>query len=108
MKTTLLIIALVLTFNTMGQLPTIRALGGEGTNIIWGEIKKTENAKEGPGFFAYPCAETVTPIKASSTLPPQGKANYSLNNISDFDPMTAWVEGKPDYGIGEYIIFKGI
>jgi hypothetical protein len=38
---------------------------------------------------------------ASSTLIPQGKNNYSVNNINDSDPRTAWVEGKSGYGIGE-------
>lgn len=38
---------------------------------------------------------------ASSTLSSQGKNNYSVDNINDSDPRTAWVEGKSGYGIGE-------
>ena len=39
---------------------------------------------------------------ASSTLASQGNNNYSVSNIIDGDPRTAWVEGDSDYGIGEY------
>ena len=47
-------------------------------------------------------------IKASSTLAPQGKNAYSASNVCDDDPTTAWVEGKPDYGIGEFLEMKWV
>ncbi|MBK6836669.1 MAG: hypothetical protein IPG89_21395 [Bacteroidetes bacterium] len=40
---------------------------------------------------------------ASSTLSPQGKYSYNAQNLIDDSPLTAWVEGKDDYGIGESI-----
>ena len=40
---------------------------------------------------------------ASSTLKSQGSYNYDVANMTDSDPRTAWVEGKSDYGIGEFI-----
>ena len=38
---------------------------------------------------------------ASSTLSSNGNYNYDVNNMTDGDPRTAWVEGKSGYGIGE-------
>lgn len=46
-------------------------------------------------------------LKASSTLAPQGKKGYSASKVCDDDPTTAWVEGKEDYGIGEYLEMEG-
>lgn len=43
---------------------------------------------------------------ASSTLCPQEKNNYGVKNLTDSKQTTAWVEGKEDYGIGEFIEFK--
>lgn len=50
----------------------------------------------------------TTPIgKAFSTteLKPDGQLNYSINNISDYNLNTAWIEGEADYGIGEQFGF---
>lgn len=44
----------------------------------------------------------TTSKNASSTLSPHGDYNYNVSNIDDYDPRTAWVEGRSDYGIGEY------
>jgi hypothetical protein len=46
-------------------------------------------------------------VEASSTLPDGGGYSYKMSNLGDDNPGTAWVEGKNDYGIGEYIEFKG-
>lgn len=40
---------------------------------------------------------------ASSTL---AGGSYSVKNLFDHKPGTAWVEGKPDDGIGEWVSFK--
>jgi hypothetical protein len=49
---------------------------------------------------------TCRNLKASSTLSSTStKVNYSIDNLSDNNPNTAWVEGKEDYGIGEFIEF---
>jgi hypothetical protein len=45
-------------------------------------------------------------IQASSTLASQGSVNYSAKNVQDDDPMTAWVEGDGEYGIGEFLEIK--
>ena len=43
-------------------------------------------------------------FKSSSTLLGKTKP-YHVNEIIDKDPKTAWVEGKPDDGIGEWVEF---
>ena len=95
----------------ISQIPTIKAIGGEGRNVNWPKIKADTERDEkanggGPGFFYSDCDQGVKPQMASSTLANQGKYNYNIRNINDWDPMTAWVEGKQDYGIGEYFEIK--
>lgn len=103
MKQTLAKIALViLTIPTISfaQLPVIRAVGGAGKNVNWPQEKKDADP-DGPGYFSNDCSQGVKPTKASSTLAGQGNKNYGVKNLSDYNPMSAWVEGKADYGIGE-------
>jgi hypothetical protein len=93
------------------QIPTIRSFSGDGKNVDWPKIKADTEKEEkaaggGPGFYNYDCDQGVNPISASSTLANQGKYHYKINNINDADPMTAWIEGKQDYGIGEYFEIK--
>lgn len=101
------------TLLSFSQIPTIRSVGFDGRYVDWPKIKAEvdsfENANGGgPGYFYNDCDQSVDPIRASSTLPNQGKYNYRIANINDFDPLTAWVEGKPDYGIGEYFEIKAL
>lgn len=56
----------------------------------------------GEGCSFYCACERVKP-KASSYLPSQGRMNYAPGNCHDLRYNTAWVEGKPDDGIGEWI-----
>jgi hypothetical protein len=46
---------------------------------------------------------SVLRARASSELAPQGKFSYSAKNALDGDAATAWCEGKPGPGIGEWI-----
>jgi hypothetical protein len=48
-------------------------------------------------------AEEIT-LNASSTLPPSGETTYSVRNLLDGDPSTAWAEGAPGVA-GEWIEF---
>lgn len=105
MKNTTPLIAFTLLFFTANaqqdsNLPTVRAIGGGGTNINWPAIK-IEDDKDGPGFFYNDCSQSVEVVRASSTLTGQGTKSYGIKNLSDQNPMSAWVEGKSDYGIGE-------
>jgi len=113
MKTTILIVLTVVSVKVNAQqstsLKTIYAVGGDGTNINWPAIKvEEEKDSEGPGFFYNDCSQGITVTKASSTLTSQGTKSYGIKNINDSDPTTAWVEGKTDYGIGEYIEIEGV
>jgi len=56
----------------------------------------------GAGCSFY-CGCNIGEITASSTLAPQGKQNYKAANIHDLTYRTAWVEGKSDYGVDEWI-----
>lgn len=93
-----------------GQLPTVTAVCGEGRNIDWPKIKIEEDKEAseigGPGFFFHDCDQSVQPLGATSSLANQGSKNYSIKNINDENPMTAWVEGKSEYGIGESFEIK--
>jgi hypothetical protein len=52
------------------------------------------------------CGGGPDSIFATSVLAPSAQLNYVANNIHDFSLRTAWVEGKPDEGIGERITFQ--
>ena len=118
----LLLILLCLPLIGFGQnLPTIYAEGSQERYFDWEPYIKKElrelqkdfdNDNSGPigdGITAKVSdlwwsgcdMGTVYCSNASSTLSSQGKNNYSVNNINDSDPRTAWVEGSPGYGIGE-------
>jgi hypothetical protein len=81
------------------------------------EEKLTENQKKlyhrsdeladiniigGMGCSWY-CGGGPYKIAASSNLKQNNNYTYHANNAHDFDAFTAWIEGKDDYGIGEYI-----
>jgi len=93
------------TSSVFGQLPTIKAVGGQGQNIDWAQEKK-DTDPNGPGFFYDDCDMGLTPTKASSTLAQQGSHDYSIKNLNDEDPMTAWVAGGK--GIGEWFEIRSI
>lgn len=50
----------------------------------------------------------VKKVVASSSLKPQGRANYKAANINDRNEKTAWVEGVKGYGIGQWVMFQGL
>jgi hypothetical protein len=80
---------------TAQTLPTIMAEGGDMVGF-------TEDYKTLRGCCGVPPQNHLV---ASSTMPAQGKSTYSIQNIADDNPFTAWTEGKDDYGIGEYFEF---
>jgi len=100
---------IVAEFSKVSQLPIVKATGGQGTEINWAEEKAQENADEnGPGFFYNDCAQRLRSINASSVLAPQGSKDYSIKNLTDDDPMTAWIEGVKGFGLGEWFEVEGI
>jgi hypothetical protein len=87
----------------IAQLPTIYASGGE-TKVNWDyrEKQTIENEDEAPFLYGSGCTEGPSSSGESSSLSSQGSSNYYSSNLHDWNPRTAWVEGKTDYGIGEY------
>ncbi len=55
-----------------------------------------------PGCSWY-CGGKVAKMESSSYLQSTAGLNYGPKNAHDFNKNTAWVEGKPGYGIGEYL-----
>jgi len=104
MRNLFLALGILISLNVFSQnIQTIYARGGNGRNVNWPAIKiQEEKDKDGPGFFYMVCFQGCVPQRASSTLPGQGTKSYSVNHLNDRNPMSAWVEGKSDYGIGEY------
>ncbi len=103
MKQGLCLLLSSLSLSLYAQLPTVVAEGGSEKPMNWPEIQKADDAdKDGPGFFYNDCAQGVGDARASSFLPTQGTKKYGATNLTDNDPMTAWVEGKPGLGIGEW------
>ena len=96
-------------------IPTIYATGGMSPNDWVKYVQETIETYDpdglelqGFGVIDNPCAQGLLVQKASSTLDSQGKNNYFVENINDYNHKTAWVEGKSDYGIGEYFIVESI
>lgn len=58
-----------------------------------------------PGCSWY-CGGFVSGYSSSSTLASNKDIVYSPDKAHDFDITTAWVEGKPDYGVGEFIEYS--
>jgi hypothetical protein len=58
----------------------------------------------GPGCSWY-CGGGQDTQTASSELKSQGQNSYSASNAHDLNYKTAWIEGVPGYGIGEYITY---
>ena len=115
MKFFLLLIIVSNTFFIKSQdIPIIYATGGMDPNT-WDEyVQEVKSSYEEEweweefGLINSTCTDYVAAIGASSTLDPQGSNNYYVGNLVDYNYKTAWVEGKSDYGIGEYFIVESI
>jgi hypothetical protein len=86
-----------------GQLPTVQAVGGEGRHVDWPEAARTQDTL-GADYFYHDCSIQLLAVNASSTHAPEGKFAYTVANLNDFNPMTAWVAGRK--GIGEWFEIK--
>ncbi|MCC5916617.1 MAG: hypothetical protein JJU02_04745 [Cryomorphaceae bacterium] len=51
------------------------------------------------------CGGGQDTLSASSELEPSEGNNYSAKNAHDLSYKTAWIEGVPGYGIGEYLTY---
>lgn len=57
------------------------------------------------GGCSWYCGGGMDTLSASSELAPQGTLTYSARNAHDLSSRTAWVEGAPGPGIGEYLLY---
>lgn len=87
----------------MSQVRTVYAEDGE-TKVNWDYIinQNRINEEEYPFVYGSGCTESPSFANSSSKLAQNGSNTYGASNLIDDDPRTAWVEGKTDYGIGEY------
>jgi hypothetical protein len=90
------------------NLPLVQAQAEQKEKYFnWQPLKpKTANEDDDPdGWLLGECRESPSNLSVSSFLNMQGKNTYSADKLTDDNPTTAWVGGKPDYGIGEYMEF---
>ena len=70
-----------------------------------GEVEESYYAEKPEHYYAKP---TIEEVRASSECKPMTDSNqemctYGAENVYDGDNRTAWVEGKSDDGVGEYL-----
>lgn len=86
-----------LAFGQNESLKTVYAVESDTSDYAY--VNKLQDLINGErwGFNSSPIGIPT----ASSTLKPEGKNDYKIDNINDLDLTTAWIEGNPGYGIGE-------
>lgn len=57
-------------------------------------------------FYVGGCASPPNSIYASTSLASQGSSSYKVENLTDLDLGTAWVEGVEGNGIGQSLVFE--
>ncbi|WP_316768234.1 NADase-type glycan-binding domain-containing protein [Pedobacter frigiditerrae] len=58
----------------------------------------------GSGCSWY-CGGGLEKVFSSSSLKSTKSINYSASSINDLNYKTAWIEGIPGYGVGEFIVY---
>ena len=101
MKILLTIILTSLT--TLQVIPTFKAAQAKDSDFM-GQIDDGPTEVM-PGCSWY-CGGFVSAYSSSSTLATYKDFVYSADKAHDFDVTTAWVEGKTDYGVGEFIEYS--
>jgi len=106
-----LIIFLILSTSIFSQeIKRINSVQGKDSEYFeYEDYDKNQNPIGKLEFLkgcSWYCGGSVTNIIASSELKEQNGITYSPKNIHDFDKNTAWIEGKTDYGIGEFIEYQ--
>jgi len=89
------------------ELKTIQAVQEKDSDFFEYEDYEAPDKPIGELIFlkgcSWYCGGSVKSINASSELKESNGLNYSPENAHDFNKNTAWIEGKSDYGIGEFI-----
>lgn len=79
---------------------------GEGIEkVIKAELTTSINADDIGYFCSLGCAMGWD-LESSSNLNKQNSNSYEVKMLDDGLTSTAWIEGVPGDGIGEYILFK--
>ena len=94
------------------KIPTIYATGGMSPNDWENYVQESIESYDSDniqnyGIYRQSLRARFNGQKASSHLSLKVKI-ITLENINDYNHKTAWVEGKSDYGIGEYFIVESI
>ncbi len=97
-KTAILIMILTITASAQINIPVIDAVNSDGEY----DFNQYEDERGDDGWYN---TETPVDVTASSSLKNSGPNTYNPVNAHDFKLETAWVEGKPDQGIGESLTF---
>lgn len=107
-------LAPVLVYNTAKQTVLMSYIDTTGKSVWSLELKEsdfknkfdeepTEATFSEDDLSTIPLSEVFWKMSASSILPPSYSLSYEPELIRDYDSSTAWVEGKPDDGIGEWV-----
>jgi len=83
------------------NLPEYTAVVDSGGEVGFNEIYESGTSE----MCSLGCAISWD-MEVSSFLPPNGPNIYGPKTGNDYDISTAWVQGKPGYGIGEAITFS--
>lgn len=103
-----ILISLFFSFTITSQnLQTVYTQGGSKYYDYAAEIKADIKEYGFEMSFSTCLAAESADVSASSFLKSQGSNSYGPNNMVDGNPLTAWVEGKSGYGIGQEITFEG-
>jgi hypothetical protein len=79
------------------ELDTLVRKYGEVVESVWDVVD---------GGCSWYCGGGNYKVSASSELTTQDHNNYKAKSANDLSYLTAWVEGKEDSGIGEYIEYS--
>lgn len=96
----LLLIFLLTSLFTHQTIPTFKAIQAKDSDFM-GQIDDGPTEVM-PGCSWY-CGGFVSDFTSSSSLAAYSDITYSADKAHDFDITTAWVEGKSDYGVGEFV-----
>jgi hypothetical protein len=89
------------------ELKIVQAVQGKDSDFFDYEDYEAPDKPIGELTFlkgcSWYCGGSVKSINSSSELKENNGINYSPKNVHDFNKNTAWIEGKPDFGVGEFI-----
>lgn len=95
------ILLLLVSLALVQSIPTYKAVQAKDADFM----DETEDGvmEVLPGCSWYCGSATISEFNSSSDLPAYKDNIYIPDMAHDFNVATAWVEGKKDYGIGEYL-----